>query len=170
LGKRNSESLNEAIVIAVVEGGMSTSSAALKFGFSQRWVRALVRRARLEGMAAVKPASRRPKTNPNRTSEQVRQRIYFIRDELTRAGLDAGAESIWDRLEEPRPHPSTIYRILRAAGKVESQPKKRPKRSYIRFEASLPNEMWQSDFTHVRLASGVDVEVITWIDDHSRLA
>jgi len=29
--------------------------------------------------------------------------------------------------------------------------------------------MWQSDFMHCRLADGSDVEVINWLDDHSRL-
>lgn len=28
--------------------------------------------------------------------------------------------------------------------------------------------MWQSDFTHIRLADGTDTEVISWLDDHSR--
>jgi hypothetical protein len=32
-----------------------------------------------------------------------------------------------------------------------------------------PNETWQSDFTHWRLADGGDVEIINWLDDHSRL-
>ena len=32
-----------------------------------------------------------------------------------------------------------------------SSPKKRPKSSYIRFQAAMPNETWQSDFTHYRL-------------------
>ena len=102
MGKRNSESVNEAIVIAVLEGGMTTQAAAARFGVSQRWVRALARRARLEGLEAVRPKSRRPHTNPKRTSEEVRERILFIRDELARGGWDAGPESIWDRLEEPR--------------------------------------------------------------------
>ena len=39
----------------------------------------------------------------------------------------------------------------------------------------MPNETWQSDFTHYRLTNpdgtpGTDVEVITWLDDHSRYA
>ena len=34
----------------------------------------------------------------------------------------------------------------------------------------MPNETWQSDFTHYRLASGTDVEVISWLDDCSRYA
>lgn len=48
------------------------------------------------------------------------------------------------------------------------QPQKRPRSSWKRFEADLPNETWQSDFTHVRLANDTDVEVISWLDDHSR--
>jgi hypothetical protein len=34
----------------------------------------------------------------------------------------------------------------------------------------MPNETWQSDFTHYRLATGTDTEIITWLDDHSRYA
>jgi integrase-like protein len=34
----------------------------------------------------------------------------------------------------------------------------------------MPNECWQSDCTHYRLADGADTEIITWLDDHSRYA
>jgi transposase InsO family protein len=40
----------------------------------------------------------------------------------------------------------------------------------IRFEAEQPNQTWQSDFTHYRLTTAADVEIITWLDDHSRYA
>ena len=70
---------------------------------------------------------------------------------------------------------ATINRILVRAGQVTPDPSKRPKSSYIRFEAEKPNETWQSDFTHYRLTHpdgrpGADVEIITWLDDHSRYA
>ena len=48
------------------------------------------------------------------------------------------------------------------------EPRKRPRSSWIRFEAAAPNEVWQSDFTHWRLADGSEVEIISWLDDHSR--
>lgn len=51
---------------------------------------------------------------------------------------------------------------------VTPEPRKKPKSSYIRFEAAQPNETWQSDFTHWRLADGTDVEILNWLDDHSR--
>ena len=38
----------------------------------------------------------------------------------------------------------------------------------MRFAAAQPNEMWQSDATHWRLADRTDVEILNWLDDHSR--
>jgi len=52
---------------------------------------------------------------------------------------------------------------------VTPQPKKKPKAYIQRFVALQPNETWQSDFTHWQLADGTDVEILNWLDDHSRL-
>ena len=65
---------------------------------------------------------------------------------------------------------ATISRYLVRHGLVTPEPKKRPRSSYIRFEAALPNETWQADFTHYRLTGGADAEILTWLDDHSRYA
>ena len=46
-----------------------------------------------------------------------------------------------------RPSTSTIWRILKRRGFIQAQPHKRPKSSFVRFEAQLPNETWQSDVT-----------------------
>jgi hypothetical protein len=51
---------------------------------------------------------------------------------------------------------------------IKPEPRKRPKSSYIRFEAEQPNETWQSDFTHWSLANGADIEILNFLDDHSR--
>jgi transposase InsO family protein len=63
---------------------------------------------------------------------------------------------------------STIWRILTARGFVTPQPHKRPKSSYVRFQAAQPNERWQTDITHWPLADGTDAEILNWLDDHSR--
>jgi transposase InsO family protein len=63
---------------------------------------------------------------------------------------------------------TTVARLLSAAGLVVPQPHKRPRSSYVRFQADLPNETWQADFTHYRLADGTDVEILSWLDDCSR--
>ena len=59
----------------------------------------------------------------------------------TDAGLDAGPETIAWHLEHHHGHRvarSTISRHLTAAGLVTPEPKKRPKSSYIRFQARCP--------------------------------
>lgn len=64
----------------------------------------------------------------------------------------------------------TVSGHLTRQGLVTPESAKRPKSSYIRFAAEQPNECWQSDFTHYRLAEGTDAEIVTWLDDHSRYA
>ena len=58
---------------------------------------------------------------------------------------------------------------LSRRGFVAPQPQKRPKSSWRRFQAELPNECWQADTTHWALADGTDVEILNVLDDHSRL-
>jgi len=67
------------------------------------------------------------------------------------------------------PSVSTIWRILKREGLIVPQPQKKPRCALIRFQAELPNEMWQTDITHWQLASGEHVEILNMIDDHSRL-
>jgi transposase InsO family protein len=67
------------------------------------------------------------------------------------------------------PSPATIWRILSRHGLIIPEPHKRPRSSFKRFEAELPNEMWQADATHWLLADGTEVEILNLIDDHSRL-
>ena len=93
--------------------------------------------------------------------------------ELIDLGVDAGAQTIRVHLvrrhgERGVPSVSTIWRILVRRGFVTPQPQKRPKSSWIRFEAEMPNERWQDDITHWWLADGTEVEILNQIDDHSR--
>ena len=96
-----------------------------------------------------------------------------LRSELSAQGLDAGAHTIAWHLQQHHQiavSPSTIRRRLTELGLVDANPKKRPRSSYVRFEADLPNETWQSDFCHWRLSDESTVEIITWLDDCSRYA
>jgi transposase InsO family protein len=70
---------------------------------------------------------------------------------------------------QPLPSESTIWRILARQGFIVPQPKKRPKSSWCRFEASAPNELWQTDVTEWVIATGQVAKVLTFLDDHSRV-
>ena len=108
-------------------------------------------RYREVGEAVFEPASRAPKTNPNATGPGTVEVILALRQELVAAGHDAGADTLrWhlDQRHQLTVSRATIHRILVRAGVVTASPRKRPRSSYIRFEAEQPNETWQSDFTH----------------------
>lgn len=164
-------SKHQVVVLKIAANQLTVVEAAAEYGISRRHLHRLLARYRLDGLEAVEPRSRRPKTNPSTTPDGVRTRIVELRRELTAQGLDAGPVTIAWHLEQqnhPTPSTSTIRRILHTAGLITPEPRKRPKSSYIRFEAALPNETWQSDSTHWRLADGTDIEVLNWLDDHSR--
>ncbi|MCF8550239.1 MAG: IS481 family transposase [Pontimonas sp.] len=164
-------SKSRVIVLSVVQQGLTKAEVARKYGVTWQWVHTLVTRYEQDGEAGLEPRSRAPQTNKNETPPGVTDRIIELRSELKAEGFDAGPLSIRDRLLQeglPAPSGSTISRILKRSGLVIPEPRKRPKSSYIRFEADQPNETWQSDFTHWRLADGTEVEIINWLDDHSR--
>ena len=158
-------------VLQIVSQQLSVTQAAAEYGISRRHLHRLLARYREGGLDALEPRSRRPKTTPIATPEPVRQRVVELRQRLTADGLDAGPHTIAWHLQQAglrAPAPATISRILKHAGLVTAQPHKRPRSSYTRFEMAQPNEMWQSDFVHRRLADGTEVEILNWLDDHSR--
>ena len=152
--------------------GRSIKELAAAHDVSESWLFKLLRRYRLEGPEGLEPRSRRPKSSPTRIADLYEDEIVRVRKELAEAGFDAGAETIHFHMSTPGrqvPSVSTIYRVLVARGFVIPEPHKRPKSSWIRFEADFPNECWQADVTHVAVADGWVYEVLNIIDDHSRL-
>jgi transposase InsO family protein len=161
----------QRVIVEAVLAGKSQREVARLYGISQPRVSQLVAAWRAGGWDALEPKSRRPRSSPNATPPDVVARILALRGELVADGCDAGPHSIAAILDDETDTPpgvTTIWRILTRAGVITPEPRKRPKRSWIRFEADLPNECWQADFTHVRLATGRDAEVLLWVDDHSR--
>ncbi|HEU4913684.1 MAG TPA: IS481 family transposase [Actinomycetes bacterium] len=165
-------SLARLVVTAVMVEGRSKSAVARDYRVSRRWVITLVQRFLAEGETALQPRSRRPHRSPNRTSRQLEDEIVALRKELDRDGHESGAATIAYHLEHRHgaaPAVSTIWRILKDRGFVVPQPHKRPKSSWTRFAAEMPNERWQLDLTHWRLAGGREVEILNILDDHSRV-
>jgi transposase InsO family protein len=161
------------IITAVVLEGRTQAEVARTYGVSKSWVSKLITRYKTEGEAAFEPRSRRPKNSPQATPTSTIELIITLRKQLTATGLDAGPDTIAWHLQhhhQIKTSAATISRHLTKAGLIQPQPKKRPKSSYIRFQAAMPNETWQSDFTHYRLTDGTDIEILTWLDDCTRYA
>jgi transposase InsO family protein len=161
------------VITALFVEGQTPSEVAQRYGVHRAWVYKLKARYEAEGETALEPRSRRPRSTPTATPAATAELVLRLRKQLTDAGLDAGADTIgWHLTHRHQVTLSraTINRILTRAGTITPDPSKRPRSSYLRFEADQPNETWQSDFTHYRLATGQGIEIITWLDDHSRYA
>ena len=134
----NSPNRNLAIVRAVRDQGGTPTNVAKRFGISRQRVHQILNAYDAGGAEAIAPKSRAPHTHPYAVPEALRNEIIDIRKQLTRHGLDAGPETIAYHLEQAgkrAPSTSTIRRILTNEGLITPQPQKKPKSSYIRFEA-----------------------------------
>jgi transposase InsO family protein len=178
VGRGSTMSKARLVITAIEVEGRSPAEVVAAYGVSRSWLHELLARYRAEGDAAFEPRSRRPHNSPGATPAQTVELVLRLRKELSEAGLDAGADTLGWHLAHHHQitlSRATIHRILVRHGAVIPAPAKRPKSCYLRFAAEQPNETWQSDVTHYRLARadggpGPDCEIITWLDDHSRLA
>lgn len=165
--------LGRYIVDAVVIERRSPTELAREHGISRRWIHKLVKRFNEGGYPALEPRSRRPHSCSHQTSIEVQAQVLQLRRELVAGGHDAGPETIAHHLlgrVDKHPSVATVWRILKRHGLIAPQPHKRPRSSFIRFEALLPNETWQLDATPWQLANGSQVEILNFLDDRSRVA
>jgi transposase InsO family protein len=131
------------------------------------------RRYAVGGLEALTPLSRAPKTSPRATAPSTVEAVLRWRKELEELSVDAGPSTIRFHLAKSGvksvPSEATIWRILHRHGFIEPAPNKRPKSSWRRFEASAPNELWQTDVTDWPIATGQIAKILTFLDDHSRV-
>ncbi|MDQ6721454.1 MAG: IS481 family transposase [Candidatus Dormibacteraeota bacterium] len=166
-------SLGRYIVDAVVLEHRSPTELARDHHISRRWIHKLVKRFKEGGYSSLAPRSRRPHSCSHQTPSEVQTKVVRLRQELVAAGHDAGPDTIAHHLigqVDRVPSVATVWRILKRNGLIAPQPHKRPKSSFIRFEAQLPNETWQLDSTPWQLADGSPVEILNFLDDKSRVA
>jgi transposase len=166
------------VVNAVIVEGRSVAEVAADHDVSRSWLYELLARYREGGEEALKPLSRQPHSSPTRVAPSVEDEIVELRKSLTDQGFDGGPQTIHYHLtqrrrkrrsRQPVPSVATIWRVLSRRGFVVPEPHKRPRSSWRRFQADLPNECWQADTTHVLISRGRDVEVLNMLDDNSRL-
>ena len=170
-------SKSRLVITALFIDRQSPAEVAARYGVHRSWVYKLKARYEAEGDAAFEPRSRRPKTSPTAIPPATVELILELRRKLSTVGLDAGPDTIAWHLSQHHDvtvSTATISRHLAKAGLVTPEPKKKPKSSYIRFQAAMPNETWQSDFTHYPLTDIETflkgIEIITWLDDCTRYA
>jgi transposase InsO family protein len=162
-----------AAVLARVSQGeqLDVSAVCLELGISRQTFYKYAKRFDAEGIEGLLERSRRPSATPTQTSAAVEDVIVGWRKRLIEEGWDAGAGSIWHRMDragQDPPSVRTVHRVLVRRGLVTPQPAKRPRSSYRRFEYPRTNDCWQIDATECPLADGTKAVVFHLVDDCSR--
>jgi putative transposase len=154
-------------------GAVSTFCA--EQGISRKTFYSIRKRSIEEGQAAaLEPRSRRPRSSPNRTAEEVKKQAIGVRAALEASGLDHGPISVHEKMRSlgmvPVPSTASLSRIFREAGVARAEPRKKPRASYRRFVYPAPNACWQLDATEYVLTAGRKCVIFQLIDDHARFA
>ena len=92
-------SLAELVIVSVKVEGRSKSEVARDYGISRYWVHQLVSRYEAEGEAAFEPRSRTAALQPAGGQPDLEDQIVRLRKELSKKGLDAGADTIRTHLQ-----------------------------------------------------------------------
>ena len=144
------------------------SALCREFGITRRTGRKWVER--YQSHQALSDRSRRPHTTPNRTPEDVEQRILALRADNPGWGARTIHTVLSNAGYTDLPCVKTVNNILNRYGCIspEESLKRQP---FIRFEKAQCNVMWQTDFKgEFRMADKNYCYPLTILDDHSRFS
>jgi putative transposase len=135
------------------------------------WIRAYERAGRQ--LEAIYPRSRSDRGSARALDQETTLALMGLRREMPYATLQSLIRIAQERrIVDPEKHlaESTVWRLLKREGLLHREPTPTDRR---RYEAELPNDLWQSDVMH---GPSVGVEgknrksyLIAFIDDMSRL-
>lgn len=167
----NSPNRNLAIVKAVREQKRSPSQVTKQFGISRQRVYQILNAFDTGGTDAIAPRSRAPRTHPKpcqtpcaKTSSPSENNSHATDSTQAQKPLPTTCNKTANESLQPRQSAASSPQ----QDLFTPAPKKTPKSSFIRFEAAMPNECWQADITHLYLADTTRIEVLDFLDDHSR--
>jgi transposase InsO family protein len=145
--------------------GATVKDTATRYGIDRRTLHRWLVRYATDGLAAK---SSKPDRCPHQMAPEIEARIV----ELRRSQPGWGPRTILNKLRrelESPPSRAAIYRCLVRHRLIQPKPRRRSRDDYKRWERSRSMELWQMDvMRRVFLTNGVEVSVITGIDDHSR--
>lgn len=124
-------------------------------------------------LESLYPKDRQDRRKSRAIDEQTGRNLMALRQSMPAATVPVLIKTMMQRcLVKPgtRLAPTTVYRFLHNHGLMKPEPVHRDRR---KFEAELPNDLWQSDVLHGPLVDSAPRQrksyLIAFIDDHSRL-
>ena len=157
-------------VLEVLDDGAAVTDVARRYGVARQTVHEWLRRYANEGgLAGLADRSPKPDSCPHQMSAVVEARVLGLRREHPGWGPSRIRWELQRAGITPLPGRSSVYRALVRHGLVEARKRRRRREDYRRWERGRAMELWQMDVMgRVHLADGLEVKVVTGIDDHSR--
>jgi len=154
------------------ESGEPIAKLCRQFGVSRTTGHKWVKRFRELGYDGLEDESRRPKTAPLATAEDLVLAVIELRDKHPRWGPRKLEVVLKRRFGPETPSERTIARILKRSARVRRHRKRRPPSVVERapnVQAMAPNDVWTVDFKGWwRTADGQRCEPLTVRDSFSR--
>jgi len=148
--------------------GATVKDTAIRYGIDRRTLHRWLVRYGTDGLGALADRSSKPDRCPHQMAPEIEARIV----EMRRSHPGWGPRTILNKLRRELEHPpsrAAIYRRLVRHRLIQPKPRRRRRDDYKRWERARSMELWQIDVMgNVRLASGLQLSVVTGVDDHSR--
>jgi transposase InsO family protein len=161
--------LKREFVVFALREGANMRELCRRFRISPTTGYKWLDRYRMEGLPGLAERSRRPHSNPQRTSSEVETKVLEVRDESNNAwGGRKIRRAMQNRKEARIPAASTITSILRRHNRLTEASAAEHPGPWQRFERGTPNELWQMDFKGHFAIHGGRCHPLTALDDHSR--
>jgi transposase InsO family protein len=156
-------------VLEVLDGAV-ISDVARRYGVSRQTVHAWLRRYARDGAVLnLEDRSSRPHGCRHQMAAVVEARLLVLRDQHPRWGPTRIVYELTREGVVPVPGRSSVYRALVRNGRIDAAKRRRRRADYKRWERGRPMELWQMDVVGgIHLSDGVEVKVVTGIDDNSR--
>lgn len=151
------------------DGTYTVAQLARDFGVSRRVVYKWLERYEAFGIEGIFDRSRRPKSSPHSTDDQIVEAVLALKNKYPMWGPRKLQTLLQKDLGEAAPSKSTVGRILDRHGLVERVVPNAMQEATGRFERDSANDLWQTDFTSpVTLPSGMKMWPVPMLDDRSR--
>jgi len=163
-------SVTEQRYRAVLEvlAGVPVTEAAERYGVSRQSVHAWLARYRDEGPPGLEDRSHKVHAHPWQIPAELESAVC----ELRRAHRKWGPKRLvfeMGRRGLGTVTRSTVYRVLVRNQLIEPRSRRRRRQDYTRWERPVPMQLWQLDVTaSAFVTGGIEVKIVTGIDDHSR--
>lgn len=152
---------------AVERGELTVTEACRLWGVSRQTFYVWRRRREADGDGGLENRSSRPRRSPGRVPPLLEGRIVDMRRAHPRWGARRIRAELGRLGVDPLPARSTVHRALVRNGLVAGRRREPgPGRRFVRRRA---NELWQTDAKEWHLVDGTIVQVVSVLDDHSRM-